>query len=115
MATGIAEAPNAPSAEMNAVAPAVQAVARTARFDQRFFLGRAASVIVAAVVVGVLVAAMVVRTFVLVLASLVVIAWSVGPCHFCGRFRDLLHNGDMIHLAFAEQIENAAGDIGQHV
>ena len=54
-ATGTAAAPNAPSAEMNAAAPAVQAVARTARFDQRFFFGRGASVIVVAVIVGTLV------------------------------------------------------------
>jgi hypothetical protein len=65
--------PNAPSAEMNAAEPAVQAVARTASFDQRFFFGRGASVIVVAVVVRtlVLVVTMVVRTLVLVVTVIV--------------------------------------------
>ena len=40
---------------MNAAEPAVQAVARTARLDQRFFVGRGASVIVVAVIVRTLV------------------------------------------------------------
>jgi hypothetical protein len=41
LATGADAAPNAPSAEMSAVAPAVHAVVRTARFDQRRLFRRA--------------------------------------------------------------------------
>jgi hypothetical protein len=51
LASGADAEPNAPRAEMNAVAPAVHAVSRTARLDQRRFFGRAWSVIVRAAVV----------------------------------------------------------------
>jgi hypothetical protein len=59
LASGADAVPNAPSAEMNAVAPAVHAVARMARLDQRRFFGRDCSVIVPALIVVALVAALV--------------------------------------------------------
>ena len=58
---------------MNAAEPAVQAVARTARFDQRFFFGRGASVIVVAVIVGTLVPMITVIVRTLVLAVTVIV------------------------------------------
>ena len=72
---------------MNAAEPAVQAVARTARFDQRFFFDRGASVIVVAVIVGSLVPmiTVIVRTFVLavtvIVRTLVVVVAAVVARH----------------------------------
>ena len=76
---------------MNAAEPAVQAVARTARFDQRFFFGRGASVIVVAVIVGTLVPmiTVIVRTLVLavtvIVRTLIVVVVAVVVARHGGR------------------------------